>query len=48
MIETRGTWYLTPRVSLPTDAVVKFYEGESNENRKYFLSRNLLNTKSTQ
>jgi len=22
----------------------KFYEGESNENLKYFLSRNLLNT----
>jgi len=24
------------------------YEGESNENFKYFLSRNLLNTKGTQ
>ena len=24
------------------------YEGESNENRKYFLSRSLLNTKGTQ
>ena len=24
------------------------YEGESNENRKYFLSRSSLNTKSTQ
>ena len=27
---------------------VSFYEGESNENLKYFLSRNLLNTKGTQ
>ena len=24
------------------------YKGESNENRKYFLSRSLLNTKGTQ
>ena len=29
------------------DAVF-IYEGESNENLKYFLSHNLLNTKGTQ
>jgi len=28
--------------------VVPKYKGESNENLKYFLSRNLLNTKGTQ
>ena len=27
---------------------VRYYEGESDENLKYVLSRNLLNTKGTQ
>ena len=30
------------------DGEPKIYEGESNENLKYFLSRDLLNTKGTQ
>jgi len=30
------------------ERLVDEYEGESNENLKYFLSRNLLNTKGTQ
>ena len=44
---TAGTWHCVCEVTTTLRLVFR-YEGESNENLKYFLSRNILNTKGIQ